>query len=131
MQEAWIMQRKEKKGSQTVSNNSTLKQQVLLLDVDGKTAQGCNDEISEAICGSHNYNLYKINASELKALQGTWWLSDAITNAALHIRSRQFPDVCGFQDALGERFKFNKTSPLFKLYTFLWTLGHCDKLWSP
>ncbi|XP_072143941.1 uncharacterized protein [Dermacentor andersoni] len=107
---------REKKRCLTVSDNSKFKQQASLPDVYSKTAQGCIDNIAEAICGSDNCNPYKINTSELKALRGTGWLSDAIINAALYIISRQFPDIGGFQDVLlGERFKFKKQNTFIQI----------------
>ncbi|XP_075543243.1 uncharacterized protein LOC142577655, partial [Dermacentor variabilis] len=105
-----------KKRCLAVTNSSSVGQQTSLPHVKCKTVLSCNDAITQAICGSPTCNPYKITPSELIALQGTGWLSDAIVSAAQFIISQQFPDRCKFQDVLlGQKLKFKKQSTFVQI----------------
>lgn len=61
---------------------------------------------------------HRISPPELKALQGSEWLSDTVINAAQSIISisTQFPHKCGFQDVLyGQGLKFKKMKKLIQI----------------
>lgn len=63
------------------------------------------------ICTNH-----RISPPELKALQGSEWLSDTVINAAQSIISTQFPHKCGFQDVLyGQGLKFKKMKKFIQI----------------
>lgn len=63
------------------------------------------------ICTNH-----RISPPELKALQGSEWLSDSVINAAQSIISTQFPHKCGFQDVLyGQGLKFKKMKKFIQI----------------
>lgn len=69
------------------------------------------DSMFLEICKNH-----RISPLELKALQGSEWLSDSVINAAQLIISTQFPHKCGFQDVLyGQGLKFKKMKKFIQI----------------
>lgn len=100
--------RGEKRLRLHVLKNSQFKEKAPVTVV-GRTVEEISDPIADAICGPNNCKPYKISSSDLVALRGTGWLSDAIVNAAQFIISRQFPGLCNYQDVLlGESLTFKK-----------------------